>query len=99
MRVHSPRARTSPVTCDTGLRGALDRAAIQKADRVPVSGGVDGAGLCGRAALTVPAERAAELAVVVLVHALTDEKGAGAAVTVLDLAGDVAQAATHQGEL
>lgn len=85
--------------CEAGLRRARDRALIEHADRVPVGRGVDRARLGRGAALTVAAERAAQLAVVVLVDALADQKCAMAAVTVLDLAGDVTKAAAQECEL
>ena len=61
--------------------------------------GVDGAGVRDRATLVITAEGAAKLAVVVFVHALADQEGAMAAMTVLDLVGDVTQAAAQECEL
>ena len=72
---------------------------IQHADRVSLGGGVDRAGVCGRAALTVTAEGAAQLTVIVFVDTLADQEGAMTAVTVLDFAGDVTQAAAQECEL
>lgn len=81
------------------LSRARHRALIQHADRVSVSGRVDRARLCRGAALTVAAERAAELAVVVFVDALADQQGAVAAVAMLNRAGDFTKAAAQECEL
>jgi hypothetical protein len=60
---------------------------------------VDRVRVGGVAPLAIAAEGAAQLAIVVFIHALTDQQGSVAAVAVLDLAGDVTEAAAQEGEL
>ena len=71
---------------------------IQYADRVSVRGGVDRARLRRSPVLAIATEGAAELAVVVLVHALTDQQRACTAVTVLYLCRIISSEGGASGE-